>query len=71
MRDQALLDAVMQQRNDAQNQHANARADLAVAVAMVTELREEITQKSAEIARLNVEIGALTARAVEAYTPKE
>ena len=62
MRQDALLHAVCLQRNQALSDHANSQADLAVAVAMVGELRKEIAEKDSEIASLKNEVGALTAR---------
>jgi phage shock protein A len=66
MRAQALADALVNQRNAASDAHANTQADLAVAVAMVKELREEIAGKDAQITALKTEIGTLTARLIEA-----
>lgn len=70
IRPQALADALVNQRNAAADAHANTQADLAVAMAMVRELRQEIAEKDSEIAGLKNEVGTLTARVLE-INPKE
>jgi hypothetical protein len=71
MRQDALLNAVALQRNEAQNAHANALADLAVAMAMVEELRRELAAKEEAHAKDRITIGTITARLLELTASKE